>query len=114
MISLPVQAERAEEVAAAAHKVATAAGAELRSLAAAGTAPVPAGLEQASGESVRNGSNPNPTNAGGGTADALAQANMRAALAEQRTAVAELKARLDSNAAYFRARTLAHALLNAS
>lgn len=110
VISLPVQAERAEEVAAAAHKAATAAGAELRSLAAGGTAPVPAGLEQANGESVRKGSN--PTDAGGGNADALAQANMRAALAEQRTAVAELKARLDSNAAYFRARTLTHVLLN--
>ncbi|KAK9842521.1 hypothetical protein WJX81_004130 [Elliptochloris bilobata] len=85
------KAERAEAAAAAAHSAAQAAAAELASVAARmpTTAPAVAGAQAGDG----------PAESGG--ADALPQANMRAALAEQRRAVAELSTRLDANAAYF-------------
>jgi hypothetical protein len=97
------QAEVAEAAAAAAHKAAAAAAADVAGLAAqlahappAADAPQPAPPGDGGGAAADGGN--------GASADALAQAHMRAALAEQRSAVAELKTRLDSNAAYFQAR----------
>jgi len=93
------QAEVAEAAAATAHKAAAAAAADVAGLAA----------QLARAPPAADTARPAPPSDGaaadsGASADALAQAHMRAALAEQRSAVAELKARLDANAAYFQAR----------
>ena len=93
------QAEVAEAAAATAHKAAAAAAADVAGLAA----------QLARAPPAADTARPAPPSDGaaadsGASADALAQAHMRAALAEQRSAVAELKTRLDANAAYFQAR----------
>ncbi len=96
------QAEVADAAAAAAHKAAAEAAANVAGLAA----------QLACAPPAADAARPAPPGDGGAaadgggsaSADALAQAHMRAALAEQRSAVAELKARLDANAAYFQAR----------